>query len=282
VNESEFAELAAGYAFGALSQEDAAAFEAARVQHPEWEHIIVTDVATVAELADGVEPVAAPLALRGALLSQISRMPQGEPLMVTDAATNAALAPPVDALAEAAASHDDSPGPLFVEPAPTTSTIQAIERKNWTRGLFGLAASLVLLVALGLGAATIGELIGPSPATIALAEIDQAEDGAEATVAVGDGGTATLYWSASLDQAVLVSDGLPAIEDDQAFEMWVVRGEEAPVSAGTFTPGDDSTATALIDSSVEAGDAIAVTVEEAGGSQTGAPTTEPILAIPTA
>ncbi|WP_404438075.1 hypothetical protein LG322_03745 [Microbacterium aerolatum] len=41
-------------------------------------------------------------------------------------------------------------------------------------------------------------------------------------------------------------------------------------------------ATALLDGSMHEGDVIAVTVEQAGGSPTGLPTTEPIIAIPTA
>ena len=66
----------------------------------------------------------------------------------------------------------------------------------------------------------------------------------------------------------------------QAYELWFVRGD-APVSAGVFE-ADDETTTALLDGEMQPGDAIAVTVEQAGGSPSGAPTTDPIIVIPTA
>jgi anti-sigma-K factor RskA len=59
-----------------------------------------------------------------------------------------------------------------------------------------------------------------------------------------------------------------------------VRGD-APVSAGVFDV-DGGDATALLDGDMQAGDAIAVTVEQAGGSPTGQPTTDPVIVIPTA
>ena len=79
---------------------------------------------------------------------------------------------------------------------------------------------------------------------------------------------------------MLVSDGLPTIADDESFELWFVR-DGAAISAGTFT-SEDGTATALLDGAMEPGDVIAVTVEQAGGSPTGQPTSDPIVAIETA
>ena len=66
----------------------------------------------------------------------------------------------------------------------------------------------------------------------------------------------------------------------ESFELWFVR-DGAPISAGTFA-SEDGTATALLDGSIEPGDVIAVTVEPAGGSPTGQPTSDPIVAIETA
>ncbi|MEV8267027.1 anti-sigma factor [Microbacterium sp. NPDC076911] len=271
MNENEFAELAAGYALGALSPEDAKIFNDAREQHPEWERLLDDDVETVAELAGGVEATSPPASVRAALLAQIAATPQGE---AKPSAANAEE-PSLD---EADAEIDT----IFVEPAPTTTTVQAIERRNWTRGLFGLAASLVFLVALGLGAATIGEMIGPSPAVVALEQIEDAPDAQEASVEVADGGVATVHWSESVGEVVLVSDGLPSISEDQAFELWFIRGDEPPIAAGTFDAGNDNSATAQFEGTMQPGDVIAVTIEEEGGSPTGEPTTDPIIVIATA
>ena len=81
-------------------------------------------------------------------------------------------------------------------------------------------------------------------------------------------------------ETVLVTDGLPEISDDQTYELWFVRDGSA-IPAGLFA-SDDGSATALLDGAVESGDVIAVTIEPAGGSPTGQPTSDPILAIQTA
>jgi anti-sigma-K factor RskA len=59
-----------------------------------------------------------------------------------------------------------------------------------------------------------------------------------------------------------------------------VRGDE-PVPAGVFD-ADAGDTTALLEGAMHEGDVIAVTVEPAGGSPTGQPTSDPIIAIPTA
>jgi len=270
MDEEEFAELAAGAALNALSPADREAFEAARRSHPEWEHVVQADAATAAALADTVVDALPPLTLRSTLLARVATTPQ---LPAMDASV-AATAAPVAQWSE----PEERPE---VEPPPPTAVIQAVSRRRWTRGILALAASMVLLVALGLGAALINDYVNRPPAVAALQEIEGSPDAQSATVEVTDsGGTATAHWSESVGKAVLVSQGLPEIADDESFELWFVR-EGDPVSAGTFEP-TDGTATALLDGTMQPGDVIAVTVEPQGGSPTGEPSTEPIVAIPTA
>ncbi len=266
MNKEEFAELSAGYALNALSPEDLAAFEMALAEHPEWSDVVAADAATVAALADTAPSTAPPLTLRSTLLSKIATTPQGEAAL--------AESPPAE-LAE------PEPEP-YRDPSPTTTTIQAVSRRNWTRGLFGLAASLVLLVGIGVGAVSLNEMLNRSDAFIALDQIEDAPDAQSATVDVVDGGTATAHWSESLGKVVLVSNGLPEVSSDETFEMWFVRDDGTAVSGGTFAAGTAGSTTELLDGALEPGDTIAVTVEQAGGSTTGAPTTEPIVIIPTA
>lgn len=253
MNEQEFVELAAGHALHALSPEDETAFQTARRQHPEWEHHVTTDAATAAELAEGVSEVAPPEGVRAALLAQIATSPAAAP------ATGEAVASDVDVASVAPAS------------AP----------RRWAaRSWFALAASLALLVGVGWGAVFVGQQLSAPASIVALDEIEAAPDAQSQTVSLADGGQVTAHWSESVGKAVLVSDGLPSLTDDESFEMWVVR-DGAATSAGTFT-ADDGTTTALLDGAVEEGDVIAVTVEPAGGSPTGQPTSDPILAIETA
>ncbi|MGG1909181.1 anti-sigma factor [Microbacterium sp. NRRL B-14842] len=57
-----------------------------------------------------------------------------------------------------------------------------------------------------------------------------------------------------------------------------MRGED-PIAAGVFDV-DGGEATALLEGEMQAGDAIAVTVEQEGGSPSGLPTTDPVIVIP--
>jgi anti-sigma-K factor RskA len=263
VNEQEFAELAAGHALHALSPDDNRAFETARRQHPEWEHHVTADAATAALLAEDVAEVAPPPAVREALLAQIAAVP----------AVEAEAAAAVRRADRRAAVRADAPAPEAVpEPA---------ESRRWgPRSWFALAASLALLVGVGWGAVFVSEQLNTPASVVALDQIESAPDAQSATQTLPDGGEVTAHWSESVGKAVLVSDGLPEIADDESFELWFVR-DGAAISAGTFM-AEDGTTTALLDGALESGDVIAVTIEPAGGSPTGQPSSDPIVAIETA
>lgn len=248
MNEQDFAELAAGFVLNALSPDDTRAFETARRQHPEWEHHVRTDAATAALLAENVADVAPPPGVRTALLAQIAA--EAAPAMRADRRSAA--------------------------PEPAT-----VRSRRWnSRSWFALAASIALLVGVGWGAVFVGEQLNTPASVVALDQIQSADDAASETITLSDGGEVTAHWSESVGKAVLVSDGLPQISDDESFELWYVR-DGAPISAGIFT-SQDGTATALLEGSIEAGDVIAITIEPAGGSPSGQPTSDPIVAIETA
>ncbi|CAI9387409.1 anti-sigma factor [Microbacterium sp. T2.11-28] len=161
--------------------------------------------------------------------------------------------------------------------APPTEIVQAIQRRTWTRGMFALVASIALLVGIGWGVGAVTDALRTPPAVATLAQIEAAPDAQEATSELSGGGEATLHWSPSLGEAVIVASGLPEIEADRTFEMWFLR-DGTPVSAGTFDSADGE-ATALLAGEIQTGDGVAVTVEQEGGSPDGAPTTDPIVAI---
>jgi len=189
----------------------------------------------------------------------------------------------------ARATVDTSPAPVQpastpeggAEEPPTTTTLQAIARRRWTRGLMALAACLTLLAGVGFGAGVVHNWLNRPPSVVALDEINEAPDVRSATVVMDGGLTATAYWSAEQGKAVLVSEGLPSIPDDETFEMWLIRDDD-PTSAGTFTAEAGSRATSVLEGEVQPGDVIAVTVEPAGGAPAGVPTSDPIVAVPTA
>lgn len=261
----------------AIAQRRAA--EAARAQRSEGEPLHwLTDAATAASAADAAGDVAPPLTMRSSLLTQIAAAPQvpPTPASVAAAAFEQGEAIPIPQRV-VAPSRPDTP---MVEPAPTTTTIQAVSRRNWTRGVVGLAAALVVLVGLGFAAATVNEILTRPPALAALDRIDAAPDSVTATAALDQGGSATAHWAPSLGEAVLVTTDLADIGDDEVLQAWWVRdGDYAP--AGSFDPGPDGSATVLLEGEWQEGVVIAVTVEPEGGTPEGTPTERPIIGIPT-
>jgi anti-sigma-K factor RskA len=251
VNEQEYAELAAGHALHALSPQDEAAFERARREHPEWEHHVTADIATAALLADAAPEVAPPAALRAALLAQIGATPP----------------------------TGDVPAPAAPVAGDGSATPSRRRGGPASRAWFVLAASLALLVGFGWGAVVIGQQLTTPASVTALEEIRSAPDAQAATVPADGGGEATAHWSATVGKVVLVAEDLPPVGEDEDYELWFVRDGQ-PIAAGILT-ADDRTATALLDGTMEPGDIVAVTVEPAGGSPTGQPTSDPIVAIET-
>lgn len=258
MNEREFAELSAGHALNALSVEDERRYGEALRAHPEWRELAQADAEAAVFLASPVPESAPPASLRDDLLAQIARKPQIAPVAAESAPAAAEAAPDAASVGR---------------PAESTP-------RRRSRMMFVLAACLVLIVGIGAGAAVvIGQLQRPA-SVVALEQIESASDAQSASVELESGGVATAHWSESLGEAVLVTDGLEPLDEDLTYELWFVRGD-APVSAGVFDV-DAVTSTALLEGEMQAGDAIAVTIEAAGGSPTGAPTTEPIIVIPTA
>lgn len=261
MNEKDFAELAAGHALGALSAEDERAFVEALAEHPEWSAIADADADVVARLADSVADVAPPALLKDSLFARLDALEAPAPSAV-----------PVADAAPAQVSVSDA------APAPRADRRPRAHLRS--RAWFALAASLALILGVGAGATVLVQNLTTPPAVVALDRIEAAPDAEQVSAEVAGGGEATLHWSEALGEAVLVADGLPSITSDETFELWFVRGE-TPISAGTFDASSGTTS-ALLDAGVQPGDVIAVTVEPAGGSPVGVPTSDPIIAIATA
>lgn len=256
MNEREFAELASAHALGALGDAEERRFTTALAGHPEWRAIADDDHDTVATLADGLTPVAPPPALRAELLSRIATLPQ-----IGDADH---VHPDPDAATDAGSPDLDS----------------ASARAPWRRKLFALAAGLALVVGAGVATATVVAQLQRPASVVALEEIRSAPDADQAQVRLDSGATATAHWSGEIGKAVLVASGLDDLDSDKSYELWFVRGDK-PIAAGVFD-AEGGDVTALLDEPMKSGDVIAVTIEQAGGSPSGSPTTDPIIVIPTA
>lgn len=248
MTEEEFAELSAGHALGALSADDEARFIAALDAHPARRRLADLDIETAAELGAEAAPVAPPSALKADLLALIAQTPHN----VTEAP-----APQVD--------------------AEESEPVRTPRRRRW----FALAASIALVLAVAGGTIAVVTNATRPAAVIALERIDAAPDAQSAEGPMPDGRLAELRWSPSLGEAVLVADDMPVLSDDQSYELWYVR-EGVPISAGVFEAPAEGTATAVLQGAMELGDIVAVTIEPAGGSPDGKPSSDPIVAITTA
>ena len=259
MNDREFDDLSAGDALHALTPDDQRTLDDALAADPGLRDRLDADAAAAARLAETVSEVVPPPALRAALLARIATTPQD------------AVPPAPAVVATPAAASASAPAPAPAKPA----------RARWgARSWFALAASVLLVLGIGGAVAVVSQQVNQPASVVALERIESAPDAQSAAATVSGGGEATLHWSGSLGEAVLVSDGLPSIADDKDFELWYVR-DGAPISAGVFST-DDGDATAVLSGAMHAGDVVAVTVEDAGGAPAGLPTTEPIVAIATA
>lgn len=289
MTEDEFAELSAGHALGALSAADEARFLEALEGHPARRRLADLDIATAAELAADIGDVAPPPQLRSSLLAQLDDVRQDGALS-PDAPVSASQAASVDQVDAGDATAGDGAASMSArsdadavgarvggsDAAVSGATPRARGRRLW----FALAASLTLLLAVGAGTIAIVTNLTRPAAVYALERIEAAPDAQTAEGAMPDGGVAEVHWSPSLGEAVFVAEDMPTLDADQSYELWFVR-DGAPISAGVFE-APEGAATAVLEGDMKAGDIVAVTVEPAGGSPTGEPSSDPILAIETA
>lgn len=268
MTETEFAELAAGWALNALDPADARMFEQALAEHPEWARHVAGASDAVAALSEAVPDAAPPAGLRQRLLIEIEADAAG----AGSGVAGPRVAQPGSGWPASGVGAKLSGTPADKDDAP--------RRRLGARGWFALAASVALLLGLGFGTATIAQQLARSPVEVAIDEVEQAPDARRSVASLEDGGEAVVYSSASTGQAVFVATGLPEVPEGSTFELWLV-GESGPVSAGTFAADAAGRAGAILEGDYHQGDVVAVTVEQDGGAPGGQPTTDPIVAVPT-
>lgn len=280
MNEHEFRELSAGHALGALSPDDERAYAAALAAHPGWATIVDDDAETAAALGARLPAVAPPAALRAQILGAITQTPQTPQAPMSAASPVQPVASPTPPRPDPATMRPGTtPEPNSEDEDEDARDAAYSRRRKWQRGMFALVASVAVLSMIALGTSSLIHALSTPAEVTALQQIESAPDASQATATFA-GGVATVHWSETLGKTVLVADGLPKLEEGREFELWFVRGEK-PLPAGTFS-SREGMGVALFGEKMQPGDLVAVTIEDAGGSPTGLPTTDPILAIETA
>lgn len=76
--------------------------------------------------------------------------------------------------------------------------------------------------------------------------------------------------------AILRVQGMPALERDSVYQVWLKRGDEL-ISESLFSVSRDGAGTAAVPEDISSADAVLVTRERAGGAS--APTEDPVLSV---
>jgi len=295
------ADLAGAYALDALSAAEAAEYERylARSEQARIEAAELSDTAVALGLA--VAPVQPSSALKANLMAQIASTPQLAPLPAparpVEPVESGADAPPAAIPIGSASSRstgpsaESVPGAASAPDAPAASPgsagapDSAAERaqRRWFQRPAGYLVAAAAAVALFVGGTLAGQAIYGDPTrdfaqnqAASLAEINAAADTQRASTQTADGHEATLVWSGDLGLSAIIVDDLPALGDDQDYQLWYI-GAAGPVPAGTFDSDGSGTVWRVLDGTMTAGDTVGVTVEPKGGSDK--PTTDPIVAI---
>lgn len=150
-------------------------------------------------------------------------------------------------------------------------------RRNPLHRLLGVAAAVMVIVTIALGAlvahlsSRVGELEQRSAQVY---RVLAAADVRSVTLEGPDAPTVSMAVSEQEGQAVLITEKLPRLGDDQVYELWLV-GPDGPRPAGLFRPDEHRQVVHVLAAELSGVQAVAVTIEPRGGSPS--PTSDPLL-----
>jgi anti-sigma-K factor RskA len=252
--------LVHGYVVDALEPDETREFEAHLATCDDCQHEMGRLQEVTAAMAAGVstEP---PESLRASVLNAIAQTPQ-EP-----------------AVGDERRSFQTEPNGATVTPIDRGA---ARGSRRWT----ALLAAAAVLAAVGFGAWAIQsrhdlessreDYEAAAAQNEQLARLLAAEDVQLLTGEFASGGDGVVVLSEGEGTAMLLGLGLEMPPEGQVYEAWTIEGEDA-APAGLFSPDPDQPAVVELPDAAFDAEAVAVTVEPAGGST--APTTEPVFAV---
>lgn len=157
-------------------------------------------------------------------------------------------------------------------PVNQSSSIPGGRTRFRPRALMAAAAAVI---ALGAGAAVV-QPWEDDTTQVQLSAADRVRGAADAETfsqTLENGAEATVIRSRSLNEAVLVTDDMPAAPSGSVYELWLIQ-DKGLVSAGVMAGGDDEV---LLAGDVTSANGFGITVEPEGGSAE--PTLPPVTTI---
>jgi anti-sigma factor RsiW len=268
MNNDDIHGLSGAYAVDAVDDVERARFEAHMAACPQCQAEVASLRAAASELTSTTitDP---PPSLRESVLLDISSVRPLPPRVTSEAAQTSGSAGsqgPSEPAAPAAA-------PIAASAATSLESKRAerVRRAPVRQWLAGVAAAAVL--------ATAGVVWHPwssDTGTVqltAMEQVLQAKDAQRIEKKVGDA-TATIVRSPSLKKAVIVTADMPDAPDGKVYELWLQQGQMM-VRAGLMPSGPANTV--LLDGDAATAQAVGITVEPAGGSES--PTLPPVALI---
>jgi anti-sigma-K factor RskA len=255
--------MTGAYALGALTGEERRAVESHLAECAECAQEVREFEATAARLG-AAEETAPPPRMRAAVLSRIAEVRQLPP----DVGGDGGLPERPDG-----PGGPDRPGPI-----PLQGRRRSAGRAPSTWIAAAAAAALIAIAAV-LGAVAINlnnELREQRAQSAEVRQVLAAPDARALSGGVGSGGRGSVVYSEEAGRAVFVATGLPAPPSGQTYQAWYVDGDN-PRSAGVFQPDSSGDVTQVLEGDLGAAQAVAFTVEPAGGSTQ--PTSDPVLAL---
>lgn len=274
----EMNSLVAAYVLDALPPDEREVFEAFLDGSPTAAQE-VAELLSVSAVLGAVDAVAPAPGLRESVLSAVGRTRQLPPITRrSDAERTPGQPVPAQPVPAQPVPGQPVPAqPVAAQPVPVTRRRRAAVR---VAAAFALAAVLVLGVVVGIQADRLAEARRETQAAqgaLALSSITGQADMQTRTSAVANGGTATVLSSGRAGRGVVLLAGVTTLATDKTYELWLIDAAGKPRPVTTFAT-DNTTATVDF-AGFRTGDSVGLSVEPAGGSPTGAPTTTPVLAV---
>lgn len=261
--------LLSGYALDALDPDDRALFEDHLTQCEDCRRELAEFGPAVAELS-ALTATPPPPDLRQDVLSAISRVRQLDP------------GPPQPSRTAAGEGAADSGSDVqSSEPVGQAGTAQRRTGRRIVRNLFTIAAAVVILAVVALGAWTYGRTQATHSYRADNATVSRilgAPDARTFRQLAPNGMRITYVVSKERNAAMAVVENSTSPGNDRTYQLWTVRTEGGKpdfVPDRTFT---EPSGPIILSTDIRAADALGITVEPTGGSPK--PTTKPFAVQP--
>ena len=153
--------------------------------------------------------------------------------------------------------------PVVAQDQPGDATVTGLAPRRRRRVVTFLAAAAAV-VAIGAGG-IVWQQVTDEPEGDRFSQIAAASDARRFTVAVGDGGSATVVWSKKEKEAYISTKGMPSAPAGHQYVLWLQHGSTM-VAAGVMPDGPDNRV--LFRGDAATADGAAVSIEEAGREPT--------------